>query len=383
MGRLDRLRDWLTGEGARIRFLERLLAEFGARLVAEDVPVDRVTLHARVLHPQFMAARLLWQPGMAEADVRRAGFGMIDDPIFLASPVYALFEGADGLRHRLDRGPGADPYPILGELRAEGFTDYVALPLVLSTGQRLATSWATRRKGGFTTEELTELDALAPILAMASEVRIVRRLARTLAETYLGQRTGDEVLDGRIRRGDVIRIDAAIWFLDMRAFTPLADSLAQDLLIDRLNRFFEAFGEPVFAHGGEILKFVGDAMLAVFTDQEAATGAPLDAARDGFANLERLNEELAAAGQPPIDCGLALHQGAVSYGNIGTPGRLDFTVIGPAVNEAARLQTLARDLGQRLVLSASFAALCGRPTRSLGAHPVRGLDRPLEAFVPA
>ncbi len=382
MSRADRLRDWLAGDGARIRFLERLLAELGARFVDEGVPIDRLTLHARILHPQFMAARLLWRPGMAEADVARAGYGLVDDPIFLQSPVFALFEGVEGLRHRLDVAGPADPYPILGELREEGFTDYVGLPLVMSTGQRLALSFATRRPGGFTTDELVTIDAVMPTLAMAAEIRIVRRLARTLGETYLGQRTGSRVLDGNIRRGDVERIDAVVWFLDMRGFTALADSMAQDLLIDRLNRFFEAFGEPVFAVGGEILKFMGDAMLAVFTEADAS-GAALDAAEQGFANLALLNAALAAEGQPPIDCGLALHRGAVSYGNIGTPGRLDFTVIGPAVNEAARLQALARDLGRSLVLSPSFAAGCGRPVRSLGQHAVHGLDRRLEAFEPA
>ncbi|MFW5679033.1 MAG: adenylate/guanylate cyclase domain-containing protein [Pseudomonadota bacterium] len=380
-GRAAALRDWLTGEGARIRFVEVLLASLGERLVAAGIPIDRATIHVRILHPQFMAARMVWQPGLAEAEVTRAGYAMVDAPVFVNSPVKALFDGAEGLRQRLDRDLGADAYPIYAELRAEGFTDYVGLPLVFSTGQRLATSWATRRPGGFSLDELHVLDALRPILAMATEIRVMRRLARTLAETYLGERAGSRVLEGRIRRGDVEALQAVIWFLDMRGFTPLADSLPQDVLIDRLNRFFEAFGEPVFEQGGEILKFIGDAMLAVFDTEAPADCPPLAAADDGFARLRALNADLVEEGQPPIACGLALHAGTVSYGNIGTPGRLDFTVIGPAVNEAARLQSLGRGLGEPLILSATFAAGCGRPTRSLGRHRVPGLARPLEAFV--
>ena len=383
-GRLERLRDWLTGEGHRVRFLETLFGELCNRLVGEGMPVERATLHARILHPMFMAARLLWKTGDEEAEVVRSGYGIAADPMFLRSPVYALFHGAEGIRQRLDVPGVEDAFPVYDELRAEGYTDYVGMPLVFTTGQRLATSWSTRRPGGFTTAELVVLERLCPLLAMAAEIRVNRRLARTLAATYLGARTGGRVLEGRIRRGDVERLQAAIWFLDMRGFTTLADRMDQDRLIERLNRFFEAFGEPVFAHGGEILKFMGDAMLAVFPDPaEGERCPPLQAAFAGLANLRTLNAELCALGEPPIDCGLALHWGEVSYGNIGTPERLDFTVIGPAVNEAARLQEVARTLREPIILSAAFAARTRHPTRSLGAHRVRGVEAPLAVFAPA
>ncbi|TVQ29683.1 MAG: adenylate/guanylate cyclase domain-containing protein [Geminicoccaceae bacterium] len=381
--RIGPLRDWLLGEGARLRFLERLLAAFGARLGAAGLPIDRASLHARILHPQFMGARLVWVPGEDQAAIYLAGHDLFTDPVFQRSPVRLVFEGADGLRQRLEWSGDDDEFPILTELRAAGFTDYVAMPLPLSTGQRLAATWATRRPGGFATDELLVLDALAPVLAMAAEVRLVRRLARTLATTYLGERTGEWVLEGRIRRGDLERIEAVVWFLDMRDFTALAERLDPDRLIDRLNRFFEAFGAPIAAHGGEILKFIGDAMLAVFTGPADEPCRALAAARAGFANLDALNAALLGEGQPAIDCGLALHRGSLSYGNIGTATRLDFTVIGPAVNEAARLQRVGRDLGAPLILSASFAGACGAPTRSLGHHSVAGLERPIEVFAPA
>lgn len=380
-------RAWLLGEGGQVRFLEDVFAGVCRTLWAGGLPLDRATLHARALHPLFRAARFLWEPGYERAELARVGAEILSAQAYLQSPVRALYEGAEGLRQRLDL-PAAEPdaFAIYAELRAEGYTDYAALPLVFSTGQRIASSWSTRRPGGWTTDELVAIDEVRPLLALAAEIRILRRTGRNIAETYLGRRAGARVLDGNIHRGDVERIDAVVGYLDMRGFTRFVEDRPRDAVIERLNRFFDAFGEPVEARDGEILKFMGDAMLTVFPvdgDLADAAARAVDAAEAGFRNLAEVNAEFDRAGEPALACGLGLHHGEVSYGNIGTATRLDFTVIGAAVNVAARLQQLSRVVGEPFVMSAGVARACGHAVRSVGHHDLRGVAATREVFAPA
>jgi len=379
--------DWLLDAGMEERFLEDAFAGVCRRLRDGGLPLDRATLHARALHPMFRAVRFLWEPGYERADLARVGDEILAGQAFLSSPVRALYEGAEGLRQRLDIETGApDSFPIFADLRASGYTDYAALPLIFTTGQRIASSWATRRPGGWTTDELLAIDHIRPLLAMAAEIRVVRRTGRNIAETYLGRRAGAQVLDGRIHRGDIEQIDAVIGYLDMRGFTRFAEQGPQERVISRLNRFFDAFGEPVEARDGEILKFMGDAMLTVFAvaeDPGDASRRAVAAAVEGFERLSEVNVALAQEDEEPIACGLGLHLGTVSYGNIGTTTRLDFTVIGAAVNVASRLQHLSRDVGERFVMSAEVAHACGLPIRSLGHHDLRGISEAREIFAPA
>ncbi|NBB71490.1 MAG: adenylate/guanylate cyclase domain-containing protein [Alphaproteobacteria bacterium] len=383
----DAARAWLLDEGARVRFLEDVFAGVCRTLREGGLPLERATLHSRALHPQFRAVRFLWEPGFARAELARVGPRVLTDRAYLDSPVRALFEGAEGLRQRLDIARDEpDAYPIYADLRREGYTDYAALPLVFSNGQRIASSWSTRRPGGWTTDELVAIDQVRPLLATAAEIRILRRTGRNIAETYLGRRAGARVLDGSIHRGDIERIDAVVGYLDMRGFTRFMERHPQDAVIARLNRFFDVFGEPVEALDGEILKFMGDAMLTVFPvdhDLADASVRAVDAAVAGFRGLAVVNAELERAGEAPIACGFGLHHGEVSYGNIGTATRLDFTVVGAAVNVAARLQQLSRDLGEPVVLSAEVAGAAGREVRSLGRHQLRGLAATREVFAPA
>ncbi len=380
-------RAWLEGDGAQVRFLEDLFAGVCRVLRAHGLPLERATLHTRALHPQFRAVRFLWEPGFARAELARVGPHALTARAYLQSPVRALFEGAEALRQRLDLElTGRDAYPIYADLRREGYTDYAALPLVFSNGQRIASSWSTRRPGGWTTDELLGLDHLRPHLAMATEIRILRRTGRNIAETYLGRRAGARVLNGSIHRGDLECIDAVVGYLDMRGFTRFVEGHDQDEVITRLNRFFDVFGEPTEALDGEILKFMGDAMLTIFPvdgDLEDAARRAVEAAADGFRGLEALNARLAEAGEEPIACGLGLHHGTVSYGNIGTATRLDFTVIGAAVNVAARLQALSRDLGEPVVMSAEVAEACGRAVRVVGRYDLRGVAVAREVYAPA
>lgn len=377
---------WLLDEAPKERFLEDVFTGVCARLRDGGLPLDRATLHIRALHPQFAGVGLRWHAGDERAVLLRVSGAVFGTPAFLNSPVRALFEGAEGLRQRLDVPLADDTFTIYHDLRQDGFSDYVALPLPLSGGQRIGSSWATRRAGGWRTEELIEIDRLRPVLAMAAEIRIARRIGRNIAETYLGCRASDRVLDGNIRRGDIERIEAALLYVDMRGYSSLTERLDSAQVFDRLNRFFDAFGAPVESSGGEILKFMGDGMLAVFPVEAGALDAAaraFDAALDGLAGLERVNEALGNAGDEPIRCGVGLHVGDVAFGNFGTESRLDFTVVGPAVNLAARLQQLTRDVDEPFLLSREAAAEAGRPTRALGAYPLRGLAAPVAVFAPA
>lgn len=377
--------DWLVGEAVTIPLVDDLLPGLGQRLAAEGVPLDRLTLHLRILHPQFWGARLFWQPGMARAEVRLIEHGMADDPRFQNSPVRALYEGAEGIRQRLDiERPNEEGFSIFPELRAAGITDYVALPLGMTDGRRHASSWATRRPGGFSTEDLVRINDLLPVLAMAVEIRANRRLTKNLLGIYVGQHAGREILAGRITRGSGLTVSAAIWNCDLRGFTAISELWPRDDVIRLLNEYFDTMAKPVEEHGGEILKFIGDAMLAIFPlDEPDACRRALEAAREARSGMAELNRLRIERGQQSLGFGLALHVGDVMYGNIGSRTRLDFTVIGPAVNVASRLESLTKELRREVLVSGAFARLCpvaGDSLVRLGAYPLRGVGEPVEVF---
>ncbi|MDW8124858.1 MAG: adenylate/guanylate cyclase domain-containing protein [Geminicoccaceae bacterium] len=376
---------WLAQHSRRERFLEDLLARMSEHLVLDGIPIARSTLQLRTLHPQFAGARLLWRPGMTRAEVQLFEHEALALPAFRHSPVRALFEGAEAIRQRLDiPAPVPAEFPIYAELRAEGMTDYLAMPMTFTDGTRHAVTWATRRAGGFSGEDIRALAELLPILAMAVEIRLNRRIARTLLDTYVGRHAGERILAGEIRRGSGTTVRAAIWQCDLRGFTGFAEREPRDAVIDLLNRFFEAAATPIEAKGGEILKFMGDGVLAIFPlEEDAACARALEAAIEARRAMRSLNRQRHEAGREALRFGLALHVGDVMYGNIGTATRLDFTVIGPAVNVAARLQELAKELDREVLLSAGFAALCSCAAgwfEPLGRFPLRGVSEPVDVF---
>ncbi len=377
--------DWLVLESGREPHLERLFAGLCARLVEDGLPIDRSTLHLRTLHPQFYGARLVWRPGLEVAEIGFFGHDSLTDRRYLESPVRALYEGAEAIHQRLDlEAPAPRDYPVYAELRAQGMIDYVAMPMTFSDGTRHACTWATKRPGGFRPGDLAALGEILPVLAMAAEIRASRRITRNLLDTYVGRHAGARILAGEIRRGTGATVRAAIWQCDLRDFTTLVERLPRDEVIAALNGFFEAMGAPVEAEGGEILKFIGDGMLAIFPlEEHAACHRALRAAIEARRGVARLNHDRRGRGAEPLRFALALHVGDVMYGNIGTPSRLDFTVIGPAVNVAARLQQLAKDLDREVVLSGPFAAQCSCGAallESLGRFPLRGVPEPVEVL---
>jgi adenylate cyclase len=378
--------DWLVTEASALPFVDDILAEVCNRLVDEGVPLRRVTLHLRTLHPQFWGARMLWRTGLKVAELRFIGRDMAQDIRFLRSPVFELYEGAEGIRQRLDLGepPGGDVYGIYADLRAEGLTDYVGLPLVATDGRRHASSWATDRPGGFTTGHLVRINDLMPVFAMVVEIRMNRRMAKNLLNTYVGIRAGERVLAGEITRGSGSTISAVVWTCDLRGFTQISERWPRDDVISGLNDYFDTMATPVEKHGGEILKFIGDAMLAIFPlDMPNAAERAFEAALEARDAMAALNRQRRMDGREELGFGLALHVGDVMYGNIGSATRLDFTVIGPAVNVAARLEGLTKMLRRRVLVSGPFVAMhpeVNDRLERLGAYPLRGVGEELEVF---
>jgi adenylate cyclase len=376
--------DWLIGDARRLPDDATLLRALCERLVEAGLPLARASCHIRTLHPELFGMGLYWQRGAEDIRVFRAEHGIQQTPLYQRSPMRLIFEGAGAVRQRLDLPDTAFDFdfPVLEELRAQGLTDYVALPMTFSDGKIHGTTWSSDRPGGFTTEHLTQIYDLLPLFSLLLEIHLNRRTAINLLDTYVGRAAGERILRGQITRGSGETVRAAIWVCDLRGFTELSERTDRDTLLGCLNQYFDRMAKPVEEHGGEILKFVGDAMLAMFPlDTAQACPRALQAAIDARAAMNRLNSERSARGEEALGFGIALHAGDVMYGNIGAAHRLDFTVVGPAVNLTSRLEKLCRTLGLDLLISDTFAGMCAcADYRSLGTHRLIGIARPVEVF---
>ena len=375
--------DWLVDGARTANAAQDVLAGVCERLVACGLPLHRVAIFGRTLHPDFMGQRLLWRLG--EVTVTDADYAMLESETYRRSPVRLVFTTARPIRLRIEAPDCPDDYPIVAELRAEGVSDYLIQPLPFTSGEVDAISWTTTRPGGFTDADLAALEAVRLPLARIDEIYALRRTATNLLDTYVGRHAGWRILQGRIRRGDIERIEAVIMLADLRDFTTASNRLPGDQVIGLLNSYFDCLVPPIARHGGEILKFIGDGLLAIFAvagDPAAACEAALTAADEARAGIASRNAERRGAGEPVLRQRMALHLGDVLYGNIGSAGRLDFTAIGPAVNLTARLEALARDLRRDLVVSAQFARRSRAALHPLGTFRLRGFRGPQQVFAP-
>jgi adenylate cyclase len=302
----------------------------------------------------------------------------------IGSPANEIHDGATEVRENLERDPAPGrKHAVYDEMRAKGLSDYVAWPLYHTLGKRHMVTFATDRSGGFDDAQIASLLELLPVLALVSEIRIKNRLARTLLETYVGSHAGELILAGATRRGTGTTVRAAIMICDLRDFTRISDNWPRDDVIELLNGYFDATSEPIARHGGEILKFMGDGLLAIFPLSEPnACGNLLRAVSEARQAMNALNEKNKETGRAPLNFGIGVHVGDVMYGNIGSHTRLDFTVIGPAVNMASRLEALTKQLGKPVLLSSAFADLVKNEfeLERVGEYPVRGFNDPIELF---
>ncbi len=375
--------NWLVNETSGQRYLDNLLVEFCEKLRRSGLPVARVSLHLQILHPQWLGARILWRPGLAEAEIQTFGHSIIEDPSFLASPMAAIHNGAAMVRRRLDQPDGIKDFPICAELAKEGLTDYIAWPLDFTLGKRHVVTFSSDRHGGFTDEEIAWISDFLPILALVCEIRSKNRLVRTLLDTYVGPHASEQILAGSITRGSGATVNAVILICDLRGFTTISELWPRDDVIMLLNEYFDAMSEPVERHGGEILKFIGDGMLAIFplANPRACIDA-LEAAGEARDAMAVLNQVRVARGLEPLGYGVGVHVGDVMYGNIGSRSRLDFTVIGPAVNVAARIEGLTKKVGRKVLFSSAFVAelQAEHGLDPLGPFPLRGVGEPIDIF---
>jgi len=379
--------DWLLGE-------ERLLAgrttfvldRFVRRLIEAGLALHRASMHIKQLHPQLAARSFIWDADSGNATEMGFKHSSRDEQSFLASPIRPIFLGSGVIRRRLEGINSPAEYPIMNELAERGFTDYLILPLVFANGVINALSVATKCQDGFKDEDLALIDSVLPAFSVIMELQHTRRTARDLLSTYVGRNTGEKIFSGAIQSGEGEIIHAVIWFCDLHGFTALSETEPLDQLITLLNDYFERMATPVAAHGGEILKFVGDAVLAIFTcDADDGTAChavdkALTAAQEAVDGIAALNAERKSNGDAVLDCGISIHIGEVMYGNVGAADRLDFTVIGPAVNLVCRMEPLCKPLESTILVSSDFAQLSSRRFISRGHHDLKGIAAQREVF---
>ncbi|HTZ79486.1 MAG TPA: adenylate/guanylate cyclase domain-containing protein [Stellaceae bacterium] len=375
--------EWLVRAAREVTDVVGFLATICEHIVAAGIPLERSSIHMRLLHPEIRGYTLLWRHGRG-AEITPRYHGVENLPTYTNSPIYWIYGGAERFRRRLESPDVMLDFAVLAELKAEAFTDYVAQRLPFTDGSNHGVTWATLRPGGFSDEDLAFLDALVPHIGVIFEARATHYVAETLLSVYLGADAGKRVLSGQITRGSGQVIEAAILFADMRGFTEISEHLRGDEVIELLNQYFEAVIAPVEDHSGQVLKLIGDGMLAIFPLQAGgarpACLAAYSAAKAAFANITEMNRRRRGEGKLTVRIGITFHIGPVIYGNIGGASRLDFTVIGPAVNLVSRLQRLCRDFGKGMLMSAEFAAEVGLPVVSLGHHALRGMREPPEVF---
>jgi adenylate cyclase len=367
-----------------------LFAGFCDRLDDWIGPFTRISIGIEVLHPELSGGTIYWREGKIEQrEIARAGIGGFDE--YLRSPVYVVEQTNRPWRWRV--GDPVPDMPLVQDLSAQGITDYCLFPLPVQDTSRTSTmSFATRRPGGFGNlggdeQGLGLLRRVAWLMTPILERAALRIIALNLLDAYVGKIAGERVYGGQIERGAVEPIDAAILVADLRGFTRLSEEMGEIATVDLLNRYFDALGEAIAAQDGQILKFMGDGLLAVFPIRDwlkraVVCGNAYQAALQSRDNLKALNAALASEGKPAIDFGVGLHIGNVAFGNIGTATRLDFTVIGPAVNQTSRLQDLTKEIGVPILASGEFAQAANMGMRYLGARTIRGVSAPIDVFGP-
>jgi class 3 adenylate cyclase/uncharacterized protein (DUF427 family) len=382
------LLNWVLQEAPAISSSRELTAAFARQMRSARIPLWRLGVVIPILHPQVAAFSQHWHCVTGELVERELDFETLQSSEYLNSPLVPIFEGAGCIRRRLDIKEPLLDFDILSELHAEGATDYVAMPMLFSDGQINAVYISSDQPGGFTTSNLGHIYEILAVLGRIYEVHTLQYKAVSLLDTYLGSHAGERVLNGLIRRGDKQDIRAVIWFCDLRGSTPLAQMMSRDEFLACLNDFFDCVAGAVLDHGGQILRFIGDAALAIFpiedelddTSLQASCERAIAATHEASSRMKSYNARRVNESAQELGYGIGLHVGDVTYGNIGTGNRLEYTVIGEAANLAARIESLCKLLGEPVLLSADFATCDPDHVVSLGEHELQGIDEPHEIF---
>lgn len=371
----DTIIHWLMAEGLRQETPSALLHNYCLKLREFGIQVDRSTMGAPILHPVAKSSFVFWD---LAAGPSQRWFTYTPDQLELlkASPILKIYTRGEPSSLRLDQPAERSRYPIGDDLWAEGYIQYEALPLKFSDDTFKVLTLATKSSHGFTKADKALIEATLPALTLVFEGFVSRNTAKTLMETYVGKRAGLRVLDGEIARGDGSPIDAVIWFSDLRGFTSLAQSRDEGELLKLLNDYFEIQTFAIETYSGEVLKFIGDAVLAIFPHENSVGDAVARAEAAAF-------QALADSGtQEDFSFGIGLHPGSVFYGNVGGGNRLDFTVIGPSVNLASRIEGLCSLLDCPLLASADFIEQSALKWVSQGQHRLKGVASGTEVFSP-
>jgi len=383
--RLRPILDWIVTEGRLEPNLGRFVDQLMKRAVAAGLPIWRFYIGLQLVHPQMVATGVLWRCDQGYEEVPRL-HGIMTSSAYIGSPMQEVRNTGGPVRYCLKDDLPEGAHTVLHELKAGGGVDYIGFPVRLSRqGSIPVASFATDQKSGFSEEDVADLRRLVDMMGAEAEIFIYRNIAETVTDTYLGHIVGEQILRGQIKRGDGQEINAVLWFSDLRDFTGLNERMSAPDLLELLNNYLQLVGDALKANGGEILKFIGDGVMAYFPAEDAlflpmVTDSAVAAARRLVDDIEAANEARATGGHDPVRFGIGLHVGPVTFGNIGTEDRLDFTVIGPAVNRTARLEGLTKQLGVPILASAEFNAASTVPLKSLGKHTLRGVPEPVEVF---
>jgi len=392
---VDRISDWIIRRGLEGTPEPDLLRAFCEKCATIGLPVDRSILFIDTLHPVHEGRLFRWRSDGAEEEPVR-DYGRSDQgeaaESWQRSPFYFLFQsGQEELRRRIGFGESAD-YTVIQEMKDLGHTDYVIFlhrfkrDGTIGEMDSVFSAWSTRHPEGFSDAAMAALRRLVPALGLAIKSGALARIASTLVEVYLGRDAGRRVLEGRIHRGIADRIEAVLWFSDLRSFTTITDAARPHEIIPLLNDYADAVITAVQQAGGDVLKLIGDGTLAVFPaeDRAAACANALKAEADMRRRVAELNERRQAEERPTTSVYVGLHVGAVFYGNIGSVDRLDFTVVGPAVNETSRIASMCRSVDQPLLISSAFAHALPEAERaklvSVGRFALRGVGRAQDLF---
>jgi adenylate cyclase len=378
---------WLYAEAVGYQDSLKLIEDLAQRLRAGGIVVDRVTTAISLLHPNVRAESAIWTSD-GERELRRFPGGEELDARYTNSPLKAVHDAEKSVRLRIGLERQDGEFGIIDDLRQAGFTDYIALPMRFSDGSIKIMTFATKAPSGFSSGHIGVFESIMGPLATVCELYTLQRTAATLLDTYVGARAGNKVLNGTVGRGDGEWISAVVSFADLRGFTRISNTLPADKIVQFLNKYFGAMTSAVEAHGGEVLKFIGDEVMAIFPyeNEEGARDAAmraLMAAKETIRSIQEINEAKVCNLTPDMSVGIALHAGDVFYGNVGSETRLDFTVIGPVVNLAARIAELAKDLDVEVLVSDAIADIMGCRSGLFGQYQVKGFDDPVNVYSPS